>query len=898
MKKMYTLDDKEIKTAFSPEEDENAPYTPLVLSLMEAMTWEEKFTLLSGTDDPEPLGQAGYLAGVPRLGVPPRRDADGDGLDLQTSQQGIFDLDVKNDGETESDCTNQSTSFPSRIGVAATFDRMASRLQGMIEGREGKAAGIDLLYAPQLDICRLPNFGRNNTTFGEDPYLSGQMGTGEVHGIQSQGIMAQIKHFLMYNGQVGVPFAGRPDIPTVVDDRTLHEIYLAPFEEVIKEAKPSSVMGSYQKYQVTPVQQTPNWACGNEHVLKTILRNQLDFRGFVLSDYGAAHSTDELLCGLDQQFMNAGPSVLENFGGPHFGANLRQYIDPESENFSYAYVQAMDRAVANVLYQYERFGLLACASPEGKKEGKLPPRPQKNKNFGIDGSLKIAGEAVVLLKNQDGILPIKENVKKAAVIGPTARQLMSSGLDAERSTGYHDRVAVSPLEQLQKIIGEKTEIRYAPGVDWYGKAGDRETFRGRFKRTDNSSGHTVIEDRVWYPANGQLQAGITYKWESEMDILQTGEYYFWFQQNYAIPPRFYGELWGYPQTKLRIDGREYLLEDIPVLRDTYQEGFLPQGGVNIGTNVRLEEGRHQIMIQTTVPEDKKDAAFQFTWSSFEDSMEKALEIAKDADIVLVFADDNGGPASIDTPVGLNQLAANQNEMIQRIAEENQNTVVIISSGNLVEMPWYDDVAAVLEIWYPGQEGSGAVADILTGKTNPSGHSPLTLPVRWEDTPFAEHPERYLGKDGKVVFSDTVFVGYRWYDEQGIKTRIPFGHGLSYSEFEYSKFEPFICRGKTYVSFKVKNISSREGTAVPQIYLGKPEGECNEVPYAKKSLVQFERVELEAGEEKEVCLEIADRAFEYWNTGRQKWIRASGKRKLYLCESFEKIILEADVPNCC
>ena len=198
---------------FYPPVDSRAPYTPKVRSLMNVLTIDEKISLVHGAVDPESLGQAGYLPGVPRLGIPVRRDADALGINV----------------------TADATALPSRIGLGSSFDRSAVYAAGQLEGNEGRALGVDLIYGPQVDLTRLPNWSRNNTTFGEDPFSNGQLGIQEVIGIQSEGLMSEVKHFAFYNGQNGVPAIGTtvpavPALPTIVDDQTAHELYLKAYE--------------------------------------------------------------------------------------------------------------------------------------------------------------------------------------------------------------------------------------------------------------------------------------------------------------------------------------------------------------------------------------------------------------------------------------------------------------------------------------------------------------------------------------------------------------------------------------------------------------------------------------------------------------------------------------------
>jgi beta-glucosidase len=263
-----------------PPVERRAPFTPKVLSLLAALTLDEKISLAHGDADPDPalVGQVGYLPGVPRLGIPVRRDANALGIEV------IAD----------------ATGLPARLGLGATFDRDAVYAAGQIAGNEGRALGVDLVYGPQVDLTRLPNWGRNNTTFGEDPFLNGQLAIQEVTGIQSEGLMSEVKHFAFYNGQAGA--AGPPALPTIVDDETAHELYLKDYEYPVTEGYPPSIMASYQGFQIVPVEPSPEWAADNPLTLTTILRGMWHFGGFVLSDYGATHSVHSLISGLDQEF--------------------------------------------------------------------------------------------------------------------------------------------------------------------------------------------------------------------------------------------------------------------------------------------------------------------------------------------------------------------------------------------------------------------------------------------------------------------------------------------------------------------------------------------------------------------------------------------------------------------
>ncbi|MDP9294843.1 MAG: hypothetical protein M3O90_10545, partial [Actinomycetota bacterium] len=427
----------------SPPVDPAAPWTPKVTSLVNALTLDEKISLVHGSTDPAPKGQAGYTASVDRLGIPPRRDVDALGIN-------VF---------------KDATAWPARMGIGATFDRDAAGDLGRSEGTEGRALDMDLIYGPQIDLTRSPSWVRNQTTYGEDPYLSGELATDEVAGIQSRGLMDEVKHFAIYDDGSQVCNGFVPPIPTTcatsrrVDDQTARELYLAPFEKAITKAKPTSVMCAYSHYQITGTAQAePTFACQNGFVLNTILRDQWSFKGFVLSDYGGTHSLS-ILQGMDTEFPG------QNF----FGATLRNVTDPASADYNPEYAKALDRSVARILYQMQRFGLLACASASGPVAGcSLPKRPALDKGAGIDRSRRLAEKAAVLLKNEHETLPLGGHDFKrgVAVVGPTA-DLLPSSPGGERSRGFGDRNQISPLDALRSA-SPKGSISAAPGVDRVG----------------------------------------------------------------------------------------------------------------------------------------------------------------------------------------------------------------------------------------------------------------------------------------------------------------------------------------------------------------------------------------------------------------------------------------------
>src|ERR1017187_5551310 len=435
--------------------------------LLSQMTLKEKLTLIHGThEDPAVYqGQAGYLGGVPRLNIPGLRFADG--------PPGVLTRHPSQ-GETAT------------MGVAATFSRKDAEDNGIVIGREDRALGIDVSLQPFVNIARDLEFGRGYNTFGEDPYLSGEMGVAEVKGIQAQHVMAQVKHFVAYDSN---------GTSTYIDDQTLHEIYVAPFDAAIREADVSSIMCSYNRLNGT-------FACGNEATLTKVLRDEIGFKGFVTSDWGAVHAVNFINAGLDMEMPGepapgAGGFSLPSFfdlqpipppppasragegggGGDMFGGHIPEEparsrgdgsgfgvkLDPKKITDALkdgtVTEATITRAAGRVLYEIVHFGYLDGQSKHDVTQQSIEANAKIIEKTGE--------EAAVLLKNEGAALPLKAaDLDSVVLIGPTAGQVDSIGINGERSVGLPER-QVGPLEALKKISGN-SNIRFAVDDDMTG----------------------------------------------------------------------------------------------------------------------------------------------------------------------------------------------------------------------------------------------------------------------------------------------------------------------------------------------------------------------------------------------------------------------------------------------
>lgn len=385
--------------------------SPRVESLIRRLTLDEKLTLLHGADDPQSLGQAGYVPGVPRLGIPPLRLADG--------PAGVR-------------VTKHATALPAPVLLAAAFDPALAREYGEVIGREGRALGQDVLLSPMVNLIRTPYAGRNFETFSEDPLLSADLVAEEVSGIQAQGLIATVKHFALNNQE-----KDRMSVDVRADEQTMHEAELRGFEAAVA-ARAGAVMGAYNKVDST-------FACESADLLTGVLRDTWGFDGWVMTDWFAAHSTvASIRAGLDMEMPD----------GTHFGAALKQAVRDGSVP------QALvDRSVRRVLTVMERFGLL---------DGSAPARPDRDPAAGARTALKVAKAGATLLRNEHRALPLTGAAARSlAVIGPTGSLPFVSGGGSAHVVP--DR-AVSPLDAIRERAGKGARVRYALGEDLFGRA--------------------------------------------------------------------------------------------------------------------------------------------------------------------------------------------------------------------------------------------------------------------------------------------------------------------------------------------------------------------------------------------------------------------------------------------
>ncbi|OLC74527.1 MAG: hypothetical protein AUH83_09655 [Deltaproteobacteria bacterium 13_1_40CM_4_68_19] len=851
----------------------HAAHNHKIDQLIGAMTLDEKISMLRGSvpglpgqpaADPLANGEVGYVPGIPRLGIPPLRFTDG--------PAGVR-------------ITPPTTAMPSPVSLAATFSTDFARQYGKVLGHDAQATNNDVIFAPMINLVRVPYGGRDFETLGEDPFLMSRIVVPEMLAIQREGTIATPKHFAENNQETN-----RQGIDVNVDERTLNEIELPAFEASVK-AGAGSVMCAYNKVNGL-------FSCENPTLLTDILRTRWGFDGFVVSDYGANQSVvPALTAGMGVEFLS------QHFGDPQSGLKA-------AVTTGQLPVSVVDRAVRGILNTMDRFGLLKGASPTAGTVMQ-PQRPQLDVEADAKIARDVATAGAVLLKN-GGVLPLSPGeLSGLVVIGATARQLLVGGGGSSQVEGFKAREK-SPLTALTELAGPAANITFKVGIDLDGVLVPASVLSlpgggtQGLLRTNNKTGATQIDPQIDFTGANALPVGSDVTWTGTITVPTAGDYEFKIQTDPS--PGLAFDV-GVGTGTVSVDNVQ-LGQTVPFLGNLSR---LPttDGLANAGGHITLSAGPHTIKVTGTTagafifPPSTNPLQIRLAWITSEQRQQNladAAAAAHSAKAALVFVHEEGSEG-VDRPSL--SLPLDQDGLIQAVTAATPRAAIVINSGYPVAMPWVDSSNAILQMWYPGQEGGTATAELLLGQANPSGKLPVTFPLSDAITPFAGLPERFPGRDplgtarfpgldlgtanARQYYSEGIFVGYRWYDANGIQPLFPFGHGLSYTRFDYSALKVQRDDDGFEVSFRVRNVGQLKGAEVPQVYLGPPNPAP--VPMAPKQLVGFERIELGPGESEKVNLHIGARQLSYWSTVKHDWVIAGGDRPVYVGSSSRDIRLQ-------
>ncbi|MFE2286449.1 beta-glucosidase [Streptomyces sp. NPDC059443] len=772
--------------------------------LLGRLTLEEKTVLLHGAPDPAPLGQAGYLPGIPRLGIPALRLADG--------PAGVR-------------VGRPATALPAPVLLASAFDPALAREYGRVIGREGRALGQDVLLSPMANLIRTPYAGRNFETFAEDPKLTADLVAEVVRGIQDEGLVAAVKHFALNNQE-----KGRDTVDVIAAEQTLHETELRGFEAAVA-AGAGAVMGAYNKVNGV-------YACESKPLLDELLRGRWGFDGWVMSDWDATHSTVASIgAGLD----------MEMPGGTHYGAPLREAVRGGSVHES-----AVNLAVRRILTTMDRFGLLA-EHPA--------PRPARDAAAGARVARKVAVAGAVLLRNERATLPLTGAAARSiAVIGPTGRTPFVSG---GGSAHVVPDAAAAPLTAIRQRAGNGATVRYALGEDLYGRP-----FPAKLLTPD-----TGLDDRT-------VDAGRTWSYEGTFRLAADDEW--------TLLVHYTGK-----RPVVRLDGEELF----PVrqgVAEYFAGGLLGAAPDGLGVRRRtlaLKEGEHRLAVTAEGgPKGQRLRLRHTTRATRAADVAEAVKTAKEAHSVVLFAYEDATEGSDRTSLG---LPGGQEALIEAVAAANPRTTVVLNTSSSTTMPWLSRTGAVLQMYYPGQEGAGATADVLFGDADPGGRLTQTFPADEHATPIGGDAARYPGVGGRQEYSEGVHVGHRWYDAQRVAPLFAFGHGLSYTTWEYEKLAvrsgPGHGKGGGLrVEFTVRNTGRRKGTEVAQVYVGPSPDLSLEQPV--RLLAGYRKLTLGPGEAQRVVLDVDARTLSSWDPERHAWVVGTGRREVFAGRSSRELPL--------
>ena len=800
--------------------------------IIKTLTLDEKVSLLSGFN-------SWYTNKIEKKNIPSIKMSDG-----------------PNGVRGDSNSGKSSACFPCAISIGSTWDLSLINDIGIALGEEAQAKDVDVLLGPTINIHRHPLGGRHFESFSEDPFLTGKIATNYVQGVQSKNVAACLKHFVGNDTEYE-----RHSVSSNIDAQTLREIYLLPFEMGIKEGNAKVVMSAYNKLN--------NIFCSShQDLLIKILKEEWGFDGYVVSDWGAALETIENANGgLDLEMP--GPSNV-------WGKALIDAV--KSSEVSEKLIDDKVKRILSVAEFSNRF-----QKPQIKAEQAID-QPKHRLLL-----RRAAADGMVLLKNE-GSLPLKKNIKKLAVIGPNAleAQIIGGG-----SASLRPHYQIHPLEAVQERLGHETEILYSKGCHTHKYLPkineelmeEKDGFLVEYFDGNQFDKNLILEERLtgrkFWVFEGFAKDVISKEERPDISVRFSCTY----KPDISGLHEF--EIFGIGKCRLLIDGNE-LIDNWTSMDPG--EAFFTFGSASKKGVTNLQKGEaYKIEVQY-----KFEGSFPAVYIGCQapdevDIFQEALETASHADEVILIVGTNSDWETEGNDRADFNLPANQNKLIEAILEANQNTVVVINTGSPIHMPWEKKAKAIIQTWFAGQEFGNALVDILSGEVNPSGKLPTTFPVKIEDTPAYKN---YPGKNLQMNYDEKLLVGHRWYESNSIKPLFCFGHGLSFTSFNYQNLE--VTTGSDFVvtcKFEIQNTGDISGLEIAQCYVGFASPLPGE-PY--KTLQGFVKEEIGANELKKVEIKLGPRNFSFWSVETNTWQIREGSYQILIGSSSENILLQANI----
>ena len=810
-----------------------------VESLLGQMTLEEKIDMVGGEN-------GFYIRAIPRLKIPAQRMADGP-------------LGVRNYGP--------STAFAAGVALAASWDTDLANRVGATIGLDARARGVHFLLGPGANIYRAPMNGRNFEYFGEDPFLAARTAVAYIRGVQSQGVIATIKHFIGNNQEYD-----RHNVSSEIDERTMREIYLPAFEAAVKEGRVGAVMTSYNLINGV-------YASQHDYLNNQVVKKEWGFDGIIMSDWGGTH---------DGVAAANGGLDLEMPSGRFMNrATLLPAVKEGKVSMA-----VIDDKVRRILRKAIEFGFL----DRDQTDLSFPFYSQQARQV----ALEAARGGMVLLKNDKALLPLDRNrVKFIAVFGPTAYPTPPVGGGSGQVQPFS---TVSYMEGLSNYLGTSATVLYQAGVPSQSVLANSTEF---VTAPENGQPGLNVELYDNRDLSGKpMLTRIDRRVGAEAPRPGTGGAGFAPPGAGGAAPRGPGATrWtGYfvPKTSgdyiLSVGGiaersgcrafvdDKLVIDDWDMARAKLAHAAVP---LQAGTP-------HKIRLEHWSGGRAANLSLALTAAgTIVNPVVSQLAARADAALVFVGFDPTSESEGADRTF---TLPPGQNELINQVVSANKNTIVVVTAGGAVDMSsWIDRVPALLQAWYAGQESGAALPQIVFGDVSPSGKLPVTFERRWEDS--AAHASYYPQDPGakKVAYTEGVFAGYRHFDKSGTKPMFPFGFGLSYTTFAYGKLS--ISPGTTdltrpvTVSFAVTNTGTREGAEVAEIYVSDTHAP---VPRPPKELKGFSKLLLKPGETRRASIELDRRAFSYYDVNAREWKAEPGDFEVLIGSSSAKIELRGKV----
>lgn len=725
--------------------------------------------------------------------------------------------------------------IPCGSALGATFDTALVEDLGRAVGHQTRSKGARVLLAPTVNLHRSPLYGRAFECYSEDPLLSGRLAAAYVRGVQSQGCATTVKHFVGNDAEFE-----RMTIDSVIDERTLREVYLLPFEIAVRTAGALGIMTAYNRMNGL-------FCAENEWLLRDVLRHEWGFEGFVVTDWFAGFTTEGgARAGLDLEM----PAPSRAYGKALAAAVDEGRVDEAD----------LDRAVRTLLTVFDRLGALDD-EPMAPRGIDLPEHRQLAR--------RAAAASMVLLRNESvgdrALLPLDAStLTSIAVIGPNAERARIMGGGSAEVLPHHETTII---DALRERFGENVDIRRSTGcsidknvpiIDGHRLTSPSGESGFDIEVNDRGSGERLAtlhrpDGRVVVIARqdaGVPISGFTFTARSSLRIDESGRYTVSLVE--AGPCRLLID------GALVVDGT-----DVPPPGDRFFGLFRRE----ITAEIDLSADRpHEIVLECDATERQwaHGAEIGLRRIDTTDPIAEACEVAARSDVAIVVVGTNNDWESEGHDRATLDLPGRQVELVRAIAAVNPRTVVLVNSGAPVDMSWAAEVPAVMQIWFGGQEMAGAVADVLTGDVDPGGRLPTTVPERIEHTPaFGNFP----GEHGQVRYGEGLLIGHRWYDTRHLPVRFSFGHGLSYTSFSIGA--PRLDRHELRlddsltITVPVTNTGTRRGSHVVQIYVAP---RAATVARPVQELKGFGKIELAPGETGVVVIELGPRSFAHWNPG--------------------------------